>query len=359
MKKSYLPFVFAGVLILSSCNLGATSSDSGSASSTSATTGGNTVSSVLSSFGHNLTVNASFDFLANGGSAPAFNATYIELGCRFGYTNFGTDKKNGGFVYVKEGKKEGVAAGTYTFTEETPNVLTLGEAVSSDYRSLYDTPSEIGADPSAYVAAFIPQIKGTTNGFFNLNYELDDNGNRINLHAHDALVASLAKSLGVYDTITSVSGVSLDYATLYFSDKGTNFTFVFYAQYGTGFNGLKTTVAVNSVGATEIQSINDYFAPSTLELSKTSLSMKVGGPAQTLDVTSDAGAIISATSSKDYVTVSVSGMVVTVTPLAAITDTNNPFADGSTRKNATITVKASDADGFYKTATCRVVLLAA
>lgn len=355
MKKSFLVVGLGLTVLLGSCGASTTAA---STTSSGDVTGGNTITSVLSSFGQNLTANASFDFLSNGGSAPSFVSTYIKQGCHFQYNNFGTEKTNGGFVYVKDGKKEGVAAGYYKYVDAATSI-TLGEALSADWRTLYHDPSEIGAAASTYAAAFKAQIANATSGFFDLNNDKDESGNRTYPHAD--LLNALAKSLGVYDTITSVtteSGekVSLDYATLYFSDKGTNFTFTFYAKDGAnGYAGLKTIVAVNTVGATEISTINEYFAPSTLDVTPTAVSLTMGGAASSVAVTTDAGALITATTSKPYFTLSVSGTTVTLTPIAA-TDPNNPFTgtETATKKNATLTIRSSDADGFYREVTVRV-----
>lgn len=339
---------------MSSCS-GFQKADSSSTSSSSATTGGNTLTSVLSSFGTNLTVAASFPFLSKSGTNPTMLLSFIDQGSRVSSTGFNSTAKTGGFVVVKDGAKAGVAAGTYAWTEDTADTLTLGSAITGSFRDAYYTPDQIAKESANYVSAFVPEIAGTTNGYFYLNKEVDNAGKRT--YANQTLLENLAKYLGVYDTITSVGEATLDWASLYFSATGTQFTFTFYSRYKNGYTDLKTNAVVGSLGTTEIKAINNYFAPSLTGTpdAATPLVFKVGGAAQTIVLTTDANAVITATSSKDYFTVKVEGTTVTITPLQSIPSGSDPFG-ASTTLRATVTIKASNVDGFYTALTysCRL-----
>ena len=340
MKKSFLLLSLGASIILASCS-GFDGLSSGGDTSSSVTTGGNTLTSVLSSLGNNLTVSSSFPFISGGSTTPGISAAYIAQGNRVSTSGFTTTGKTGGIVYVGDGKKAGVSTGSYKWTEETPNVLTLGDQITGSLGDTYYTPSMIGQESSAFVAGFVPEISGTTNGFFDLS---------------DAtLLEKLSKYLGVYDTIAS-AGVTLDHASLYFSATGVQYTFTFFCKYLNGYSGLKATAIVSNVGTTTIQAINDYFAPS-LSIDKTTMSLVVGGAADTITITADAGSVLTVTNSKEaYCTAVLSGNIVTVTPLAAVTSSNNPFSDGKTTKRATLTIRAASTDGFYREATCIVTL---
>ena len=340
MKKSFLLLSIGASLVLASCG-GFQDLSSGGDTSSSITSGGNTLTSVLSSLGSNLTVNTSFPFISGGATTPGVSAAYIAQGNRVSTSGFTTTAKTGGIVYVGEGKKAGVSAGSYKWTEEVPNVLTLGDQITGSLWDTFYTPSMVGQESSSFVAAFVPQISGTTNGFFDLTDAV--------------LLEKLSKYLGVYDTISS-AGVALDHASLYFSATGVQYTFTFFCRYLGGYPGLKATAIVSNVGTTTIQAINDYFAPA-LAIDNAAMSLVVGGPSKTITITADAGSVLSVTNSKEaYCTAVLSGNVVTVTPLAAITSANDPFSDGKTTKRATITIRAASADGFYREATCIVTL---
>jgi hypothetical protein len=354
MKKSIFLFSLLAATLMSSCS-GFQKADSSSTSSSSATTGGNTLTSVLSSFGTNLTVAASFPFLSKSGSTPTMLMSFIDQGSRVSSTGFSSTAKTGGFVVVKDGAKAGVAAGTYAWTEDTADTLTLGSAITGSFRDVYYTPDQITKESASYVSAFVPEIAGTTNGYFYLNKEVDSTGKRT--YANQTLLNNLAKYLGVYDTITSVGEATIDWASLYFSATGTQFTFSFYSRFNNGYTDLKTNAVVGSIGTTEIKAINSYFAPSLTGTpdAATPLVFKVGGAAQTIALTTDANAIITATSSKDYFTVKVEGTTVTITPLQSIAAGTDPFGTSTTLR-ATITIKASNVDGFYSALTysCRL-----
>lgn len=259
MKKGLLFLSLSLPLLLVSCG-GTATSLSSSASVTSSGSAGNTLTSVFSSFGPNLTVNATFPFLNQGGtSTPALNTAYVDKGCYFRFTNFGTSYTSFGLVDVAENAKEGVAAGTYKWTDKS-SALVLGDKVSDTvgYRSLYNTPSEIGANAANYVAAFIPEIAGTSNGYFTLNKSSSSSSSAPVDRSAELL--ALTKSLGVYNVIASLPALSLDYARLYFSETGSTFTFHIFAKYEGGFNGVDTTVVVSKVNKTTVADIDGYFA---------------------------------------------------------------------------------------------------
>jgi hypothetical protein len=249
MKKGFFIVALLTPLLLVGC--GGTSSGGSSVtapSSSSSAKGKNTLTSVLSSFGENMTVNAAFTFLNSGSTTPMINTTYTADGCFFKFTGF-TGMTNSGFVNLPAGKKSGVDEGTYQWTLES-SALKLGNKLSAtpNFRSLYDDPSKIGANAATYASAFIPEIANTTSGFFDLNKD----------GTHMGELTNLAKYLGLYSTLSSISNLELNYATLYFSDNGTSFTFHFYSRYEGGFDGLDTVVSVTKIATTSIAALTAY-----------------------------------------------------------------------------------------------------
>lgn len=258
---------------LASCGAsvpGASSVSMDANASSSASTNVNTIASVLASFGENITVNAAFSFLGQGGSAvPIINTAYTKEGCYFKYTNFGTTYTSFGLINIPAGAKTGVNEGTYKWTEEN-KALVLGSQVSTNpsFQTLYDTPALVGENSAMFASAFVPEIAGTTSGYFDLN----KNPNSDVSSSSDAVatsssfvdqsenLAKMAKYLGIYDALTSIDGLSLDYARLYFSEKGTSYRFSFYSKFQGGFNGLECIVAVSKIGTTTIPDITTYLA---------------------------------------------------------------------------------------------------
>jgi hypothetical protein len=254
MKKQAL--FLLSILSLSLISCGTTPATSaGSSASSSGETGSNTVTSVLSSFNQSLVATATFPFLSSSSKVtPIIKNTYVEQGCYFDYNNF-SDFTDFGLVNVAAGAKEGVAAGVYKYTQ-TNNQLTLGDNVSSttsDFRTLYNTPSDIAKDAALYAPAFVPQIAGTTYGKFDLNKDGQSKD----------LLVSFAKGLGLYDVYASIANLTLNYATLYFAQSGKIFTVTFYCQYNGGYDSITSAVSISSLGTAKIQAITNYFAAST------------------------------------------------------------------------------------------------
>jgi hypothetical protein len=194
MKKGFFIVALLTPLVLAGCGA-FTSGSSGVSNSTSssASKGKNNLTSVLSSFGENLTVNAAFTFLNAGSTTPIINTAYTADGCFFKFTGF-TNQSNFGFVNVPAGKKAGIDEGAYQWTLDG-TALKLGNKLSAtpDFRSLYLDPSKIGSNSATFVSAFVPEITGTTSGFFDLNKD----------GKHATELTDLAKNLGIYSTLSS------------------------------------------------------------------------------------------------------------------------------------------------------------
>jgi len=195
-----------------------------------------------------MTVNAAFTFLNSGSTTPMINTAYTAEGCFFKFTGF-SNMTSFGFVNVPSGKIIGVNEGAYRWTLASSSLF-LGAKVSdtADFRSLYNDPSKIGKNAQTFVDAFVPEIANTTSGFFDLNKD----------GTHLTELTNLTKYLGLYSTLTSISNLALNYATLYFSDNGTSFTFHVYSSYQNGFDMLDTVVAVSKIASTSIPAITAY-----------------------------------------------------------------------------------------------------
>lgn len=268
MKKSFvLPFLSLP-FVLASCGGSVVLSNVTNSSSSGTSASGNTLTSVFSSFGNNLTVNSTFGFLSQGTSAtPVINAAYVEKGCFFKFTNFNS-ATNFGLVNVAANAKTGVAEGTYKWTDDQ-GALTLGAKVSAtpSFRTLYNDPSLIGANYQHFVDAFVPEIQGAKSGYFYLNSTTHtgftkDGSSALPYVDHSADVVLLSKYLGIYDTLSSIPSLSVDYVKLYFSDAGSTFTFRVYSKYENGFNGLETIAIVSKVGKTTLAAIDTYLGSS-------------------------------------------------------------------------------------------------
>ncbi|OPZ32519.1 MAG: hypothetical protein BWY98_01320 [Tenericutes bacterium ADurb.BinA155] len=263
MNKKALFLVSILPLFLTACGTDSVSSGSSAAVSSSSIKNPNTLTSVLSSFGTNLTTSASFPFLSDSAkTTPVILSTYVEKGCYFHYSNFAS-MTDFGLVNVAADAKAGVAAGVYKYTQ-TSNVLTLGDNVSTtsaDFRTLYANPNDFGAEVAAFAAAFVPEIKDATTGYFDLNKD----GKSADL------LKKFAEYLGVYNVLTSVPDLSLNYATFYFAATGTAFTAKFYCKYQNGYDLVDSTVAISQVGKTVNKAIDNYFAAaSTSSVASTS-----------------------------------------------------------------------------------------
>lgn len=280
MKKRNL-FVLGLVgLLLVSCGEGGTGND-GSSSSNPPVAGGNTLSSVLSSFGKNCRVNNIYQYLSSN-STPSIMTDYVEDGFYSTYKNFG-DRKNGGVIDAKDGK-------SYFFTvekdtETKKDKLVLGDALLdggnnvSSFRDVFFDPSYVGDNVAMFTAenVFVPKIKGTTFGTFNLfgKYYSDDapveesssedvapaalDATPTLIKDNTAELTALSKALGVYEVAANHSDkLELQAADLYFSEKGTQFTFNFYYSYEGGFDRLVARSVISKIGSTSIDLIKNY-----------------------------------------------------------------------------------------------------
>lgn len=280
MKKRNLFVLGLAGLLLVSCGEGGTGSD-GSSSSNPPVTGGNTLSSVLSSFGKNCRVNNIYQYLSSG-SVPSIMTDYVEDGFYSTYKNFG-DRKNGGVIDAKDGK-------SYFFTvekdtETKKDKLVLGDALLdggnnvSSFRDVYFDPSYVGDNVAMFTAenVFVPKIKGTTFGTFNLfgKYYSDDvpveesssedvapaavDATKTLIKDNTAELTALSKALGVYEVAANHSDkLELQAADLYFSEKGSQFTFNFYYSYEGGFDRLVARSVISKIGSTSVDLIKNY-----------------------------------------------------------------------------------------------------
>lgn len=281
MKKRNLFVLGLAGLLLVSCGEGGTGND-GSSSSNPPVAGGNTLSSVLSSFGKNCRVNNIYQYLSSG-SVPSIMTDYVEDGFYSTYKNFG-DRKNGGVIDVKGDK-------SYRYivekdAETKKDKLVLGDALVdgngnnvSSFRDLYFDPSYIGDHVAMFTAenVFVPKIQGTTFGTFNLfgKYYSDDapveesssegvapaalDATPTLIKDNTAELTALSKALGVYEVAANHSDkLELQAADLYFSEKGTQFTFNFYYSYEGGFDRLVARSVISKIGSTSVDLIKNY-----------------------------------------------------------------------------------------------------
>ena len=288
MKKKFLVLLtILPALILGGCAIeDGSSSDATDSSSIEPT--GNTLSSVLSSFGKNLRNTVTFNFLSES-STPRIEMNFIESGVEYRYTNFSDSFKTSGFV-DKDNKSYKWEAGLDTDNKE---VLVLGDVLKDSsnnevetFRDLYYDPSYICSHVEGFLAEnfFIPKIKGTTYGTFNLFgivYESEVGGDDITSESIDEnsgtdeseepsgkvvqdnteILNILSKSLGVYDTVAALGpDIELNSADFYFSQKGTTFTFHFYYTYKGGYDRLTVTSVITRVGSSSSKLIEDYLA---------------------------------------------------------------------------------------------------
>ena len=296
MKKTFAFFLMAlPTLVLASCGEGgpteiSSSMDPVGASSSAAATG-NTLSSVLGSFGKNVTVKSIYQFIDTGDdkTLASITAKYVEEGCLFDYANFPNQTVSTGFV-SKDDK-------THSFTipdgqEELvlgSEVLNASGASVSSFRDIYYDPSYVGEHVEDYCAenVFIPKIAGKTNGYFYLYdkvYESDlpsvseetsteegeegegtsedviesseDSGKL--LQDNTARLVNLAKAIGVYEAATSFGTMDIHSAELYFSAKGTTFNITFYFSYRDGYDRFAVKTTINNIGKTKVAPLDAY-----------------------------------------------------------------------------------------------------
>ena len=299
--------------MLTGCAGDVTPSQSGSGdpgASSSAPKTGNTLASVLGSFGKNMRSNVIFNFLGSS-KIPSIVMDYVENGVQFDYKNFPESYVKGG--YLNEGgkayswtnssvdhwneKKSKAETVDLAVKDPTPIQNNAGEEVASFRDAFYD-PSYIGEHLQDFLApnVFIPKIKGTTFGTFNLFgkvYESELGGEEAPVDSADpegqpaeeqssdeeeipeeeqpsgalvqdntAILTTLCKCLGVYDTAAAFdSTLQLNSADFYFSEKGTSFSFNFYFTYQGGYDKLYAKVAISKIDSNEVPALDNYFDP--------------------------------------------------------------------------------------------------
>lgn len=255
---------------------------------------GNTLSSVLGSFGKNLRAKAIFNFMT-AGKVPSITMDYMENGVQFDYENFPDGFVKGGFL--DEGGKSYAWVNTVVehlnssgrvtkvdLAEKTGDPIKNSSAAEvASFRDAFYDPSYISAHLDDFLKenVFIPRIKGTTYGTFDLFgtvYESEVGGHTSEELAEDSdgeeeptgrivqdnteILATLAKCLGVYDTAsTAGEDVTLNSADFYFAQNGTSFTFNFYFTYAGGYDKLNARVVVSQIGSASAAALTNYFDP--------------------------------------------------------------------------------------------------
>lgn len=252
-------------------------SSSSSASSSSDVLGGQTLSQVLDYFDQSMSVNATYKFFEET-SSPRATTIYTTNGSFTTYRNFGDDIESNGFINIDStlATKKDVDAGVYRWTKSTnPSALVLGNKVGEGtYQALYHNPTEIKENKTSYLhnlrheseseatsgtasssskaeVKLSDTEKAAKNGNFTLNKIFKD-------ETSEKLLASFAKSLGVYETITGVDGMELNYANIYFGPITASLTVTFYSQYKGGYSLFETSLTVSSFGTAKINELTSY-----------------------------------------------------------------------------------------------------
>lgn len=294
MNKKPIFWIALSALMLSGC---AEEAPASSIDSSTPPAGGNTLSSVLGSFGKNIRANVIFNFLTTGGKIPGITMDYVEDGVQFDYRNFPDGYVKGGFLNDSDGKAYAWVNTQVDHQNSAGRVskVDLAEKVGdpiknssnvevSDFRDAFYSPAYIGEHLADFTKdnVFIPRIKGTTYGTFDLFgkvYESEVGGHTSEELAEDSeegeeepsgklvqdnteILVTLAKCLGVYDTAVSAGGdVELTSADFYFAQAGTSFSFNFNFTYAGGYDKLNVKVAVSQIGSVSVAALTNYFDP--------------------------------------------------------------------------------------------------
>ena len=209
---------------------------------------GQTLDKLISLFGENLSLNATYKFFDQD-KVPGCTTIYTENGSFSTYRNF-EDVANVGLVNIDSSaaSSKGVTEGVYTWKKDG-GALVLGEKVGDGrYQDLYHTPSEISSNKTNYLSSFVPEISGQTNGNYFLCQNTEDK----------SMLVSFAKSLGVYETILGAKGMELNYAKMYFGPTSSVVTISIYSTYKGGYNEFETSIICNSFGTAKIAELNTY-----------------------------------------------------------------------------------------------------
>lgn len=271
MNKTAIRFLIPlTILSLVGCSStpAGTSSNGASTSSASEATGSQTLSKVLDYFSGSLSAAASYNFF-DADATPKATTVFLEQGCFTTYKNFG-DLQSKGMINVdadlaaKKSVEEGVYAWTKSEkTESNPVSLVLGNKLGTGtYQSLYHNPSEISSSKGDYLKllrhesesgnqTLTPAEKSVLSGNFTLNKVNPSDESK-------ELLMSFAKSLGVYETITSVDGMELNYANIYFGPITATINVTFYSQYKGGYSSFNTSLTCNQFGTAKISELTKY-----------------------------------------------------------------------------------------------------
>ncbi len=271
-KLFLLPLAF---LALTGCN--DQTSSSSSTSSGGDILAGQTLNQVLDYFDQSMSVNATYKFFEET-SSPRATTIYTRDGSFTTYRNFKDGVENNGFINIDSAlaAKKSVDAGVYRWTKSTnPSALVLGNKVGEGtYQDLFHNPAEIKEDKTSYIhnlrheseseagsgtvsssgkdeIKLSDEEKAAKNGNFTLNKIFKD-------ETSEKLLISFAKSLGVYETITGVDGMELNYANIYFGPITASLTVTFYSQYKGGYSLFETSLTVSSFGTAKISELTSY-----------------------------------------------------------------------------------------------------
>ena len=313
MKRKSILWISLAGLMLTGCAGDVPPDQSGSvdpSASSSVPKTGNTLASVLGSFGTNMRSNVIFNFLGSS-KIPSIVMDYVDNGVQFEYKNFPDTYVKGGYLNengkayawtnseVDHWNEKKSKAEKVDLAVKDPTAIKdkNGNEVASFRDAFYD-PSYIGEHLQDFLApnVFIPKIKGTTFGTFNLfgkvyESELDGEEEPVEpgeeeeveeaeqqseeeeipteeepsgalVQDNTEILMTLCRCLGVYDTAASFDAtLQLNSADFYFSEKGSSFSFNFYFTYQGGYDRLYAKVAISKIGDNSVPALTNYFDP--------------------------------------------------------------------------------------------------
>lgn len=277
-KTLILPIAF---LALSGCgNQADQQSISSSSNSSSNVSSGQTLATVLDYFSQSMSAIAKYNFFEDT-NKPTSTAIYTDQGCSLTYRNFGyvenpdsknPDLKYSGLINVDASlaEKKSIEQGVYTWSkvkttvdEKTSWVFTLGSKVyDGTYQEHYHNPKEIADNKASYIRLLRHESesdskvlseadKSALSGNFTLN--------KLNpTDESKELLISFAKALGVYDTISGISGMEFNYVNIYFGPIAPMVNVTFYTQYKGGYSSFGTGVTCSQFGTATIADIDSY-----------------------------------------------------------------------------------------------------
>ncbi len=283
-KTLILPIAF---LALSGCGNQADQTPISSTSDSSSNVSNEqTLTTVLDYFSQSMSATAKYNFFEDA-SKPTSTAVYTDKGCSLTYRNFGyvenpdsknPDLKYSGLINVDTSlaTQKAIDQGVYTWSkvktktvdeetgsEKTSWAFTLGSKVcDGTYQEHYHNPKEIAGNKASYIHLLRHESESNTKVLSDADKSaLSGNFTLNKLNPTDEskeLLANFAKALGVYDTISGVSGMEFNYANIYFGPISATVNVTFYTQYKGGYSSFDTSVTCNQFGTATISDINSY-----------------------------------------------------------------------------------------------------